>query len=83
MSVISAENCHKIVKMFFLFFTVGEKRLKRLRVFSDDEDDEPQEKPAKAKGIFLFNKHLCHVLVISSYILYLIPAKVLKHVIRY
>ena len=81
MSGISGENCHKIVKMCCFFFTVGEKRLKRLRVFSDDEDDEPQEKPAKAKGIFLFNKHLCHVLVINSYILYLIPAKVLNHVI--
>ena len=37
-----------------------------LRDFSDDDDDS-QEKPVKAKGIFPFNKHLCHVLVISSY----------------
>ena len=57
--------------------------MKRLRAFSDDEDDEPQEKPVKAKGIFPFNKYLCHVLVISSYILYLILVKVVKHGIAY
>ena len=62
------------------FLNSAKRRLKRPRPLSQD-DNEPEETVVKAKGIFPSNKHVCHVRVISSYILYLILFKL--HVIKY